>query len=332
MSPSQGETSSAANEPPFDPHGCRFDTSTYAGRVAHFYEMVSPLTLFTTADELEAALQLLKRHELGEAAGVADSKLWDAKRIKEACIHPGTGEPMFLLGRMAAFVPLNTAVTAAMILARSPFWIGASQWANQTVNTMVNYVNRSGASCDSSQLAQAYFLACSVACGIGVGAARLVERGPPWIKRLGILVPYTAVVAAGAANLALTRLPEIRSGAPVFSLEGDALGSSSRAAVQSTKQVLMSRIMLLPVMPMLAPPIAMGMLRKAIPLLGRSRAAAVSAEVGLIASTIYCCLPAAIAVFPQTLTLPVTSLEPQFQGRMTSSGKPIEYVTCNKGL
>ena len=129
------------------------------------------------------------------------------------------------------------------------------------------------------------------------GAARLVERGPPWIRRMGILVPYTAVVSAGAANLFATRMPEIRSGAPVFSLEGDSLGASSRAAVESTKQVLMSRIMLLPVMPMLAPPLAMGMLRRAVPLFSSSRAAAVTAEVGLIASTIYCCLPAAIAVF-----------------------------------
>ena len=102
MISSKRETSSASSAvPAFDPQGCRFDTSTYAGRVAHFYEMVSPLTLFTTSTELEAALRLLRQHEAGQATSASDADLWDAKRIKEACIHPGTGEPMFLLGRMA---------------------------------------------------------------------------------------------------------------------------------------------------------------------------------------------------------------------------------------
>ena len=116
-------SSSSDTMPPFDANGSRFDTSSFHGRMAHFYEMVSPLTLFTTKAELEAALQLLERHASGDASGASNADLWNAKRIKEACIHPGTGEEMFLLGRMAAFVPLNTAVTAAMILARSPFWI-----------------------------------------------------------------------------------------------------------------------------------------------------------------------------------------------------------------
>ena len=55
---------------------------------------------------------------------------------------------MFLPGRMSAFVPLNTVATAAMIAARSPVGIVASQWANQTANSVSNYVNRSGASID----------------------------------------------------------------------------------------------------------------------------------------------------------------------------------------
>ena len=33
---------------------------------------------------------------------------------------------------------------------------------------------------------------------------------PPAVKRLGIAVPYMAVVAAGGANVAFTRLPEMQ--------------------------------------------------------------------------------------------------------------------------
>lgn len=240
---------------------------------------------------------------------------------------------MFLPGRMAAFMPMNTAVTAAMLLARSPLMVGLSQWANQTVNTMCNYVNRSGASCDTAQLAQAYLLATSVACGIGVGASRLVERGPPWMKRLGLLVPYTAVVAAGAANLALTRLPEIRSGAPIYSSpEGVPLGASSRAAVESVKQVLFTRIAMLPIIPMLFPPLALKALKATLPVLKSSKMGSGIVEVGLIGSSIYFCLPAAIAVYPQVMVISTSQLEPQFQHLKGASGEHIEYVTCNKGL
>ena len=320
--------------PPFDPKGCKFDLSTFSGRLAHFRELVSPTSLLISDAMLQSAEESLRRHGAGEATGLTDAELWNAKRIRDSAIHPATGEKMFLPGRMAAFMPMNTAVTAGMLLSRSPLTVGLSQWANQTVNTMVNYVNRSGASCDTSQLAQAYVLACSVACGIGVGASKLVERGPPWIKRLGILVPYTAVVSAGAANLALTRLPEIRSGAPIASVpDGEALGSSSSAAVESVRQVLLSRICMLPIMPMILPPLALSAIKSAVPLLRTNRPAAIATEVSLIASSIYFCLPAAIAVFPQEMVIPVSKLEPEFQGRRSkATGAPVEFVTCNKGL
>ena len=43
-------------------------------------------------------------------------------------------------------------------------------------------------------------------------------------------------------------------------------------------------------------------------------------------------LPMAIAFFPQEMSIPTSALEPEFQNKTDSSGKPIEYVLCNKGL
>ena len=58
--------------------------------------------------------------------GASHAEMWEAKRIKDAAIHPVTGEKMFLPGRMSAFVPMNTIPTAGMLLAGSPaaivFW------------------------------------------------------------------------------------------------------------------------------------------------------------------------------------------------------------------
>eukprot|EP00966_Prymnesium_polylepis_P096550 2236985-Prymnesium_polylepis.1 len=98
---------------------------------------------------------------------------------------------------------------------------------------MCNYVNRSGATIDTSQVAQAYGLAVGVSCGIAVGAGKMIASGPPWVKRLGIAVPYMAVVAAGASNVAFTRLPEMRNGVPISDADGQPLGMSKQAAITS---------------------------------------------------------------------------------------------------
>lgn len=99
-------------------------------------------------------------------------------------------------------------------------------------------VNRSGASVDASQIAQAYALAVGVSCSIAVGAGKLVASGPPWVKRLGIAVPYAAVVSAGAANVAFTRMPEMQSGVPITAPDGTQLGESKvrrRARIDGTQ-------------------------------------------------------------------------------------------------
>ncbi|KAL3926900.1 MAG: hypothetical protein SGPRY_003080 [Prymnesium sp.] len=231
--------------------GSRFDQSTFWGRLSHFRQMVDPKTLLTSKTELQAAQDLLDRHAKGQAANATDHELWEAKRVKDAIIHPVTGEEMFLPGRMSAFVPVNTIPTAGMLLARSPavtvFW----QWINQSVNVMCNYVNRSGASIDTSQVAQAYALAVGVSCGIAVGAGKLVNSGPPWVKRLGIAVPYAAVVAAGASNVAFTRLPEMQHGVPIADPDGTPLGVSKKAAITSVGMTVASRNFVLPIAPML---------------------------------------------------------------------------------
>ena len=192
-----------------------------------------------------------------------------------------------------------------------------------------NYVNRSGASVDWAQLAQAYGLAVGVSCGIAVGARKLVEAGPPAVKRLGIAVPYAAVVCAGGANVAFTRMPEMQTGVPIADEEGTVLGISKAAAVTSVTKTVMSRNVCLPIAPMLLPPLAMAAIRTVVPVSG---VAAVVAETCLCGASIFGALPLAIAIFPQEISIPVSSLEPEFQSLKTKSGKLIDHVVCNKGL
>ena len=61
-------------------------------------------------------------------------------------------------------------------------------------------------------------------------------------------------------------------------------------------------------------------------------AAAVAAETGLVATSIYAALPAAIALFPQELRIPAERLEPEFRDVVGRDGTPVTHVVCNKGL
>jgi len=315
--------------PPFDAKGCRYDQSTYAGRLRRFNEMTDPRMLLVTDEELAKAQALLEKHAKGQARDATDAQLWEAKRIKDGIIHPVTGEKMFLPGRMSAFVPVNTIPTVGMLLATTPaqtvFW----QWVNQSLNVMCNYVNRSGATIDTTQVACAYGLAVGVSCSIAVGARKLVEAGPPWVRRLSIAVPYAAVVTAGAANVAFTRLPEMRDGVPITAPDGTPLGKSRAAAQTAVVNTVLSRIMLQPIAPMLFPPLMYAALRSVVPL---GTVGAVVAQTAFVAGCSGCALPVAIAAFPQEMKIPTSALEPDFRHATDATGQPLEYVLCNKGL
>ena len=323
---------SASSEPvpPFDPKGCRYDQSTYAGRLRRFRELTNPLSLFIGDAELADAQVLLDQHAAaGKACGISDADLWEAKRVRDAVLHPVTGEKMFLPGRMSAFVPVNTPVTVGMLLAKTPAQNAFWQWVNQSVNVVCNYVNRSGATIDTSQVAQAYALAVGVSCSIAIGARRLVESGPPWVKRLGMAVPYAAVVSAGAANVAFTRMPELRDGVPITAPDGTPLGTSKLAAQSAVTNTVLSRNVLLPIFPMLLPPLLSAALRSVVPL---GAVGAIAAETTFVAGASATALPMAIAVFPQEMQIPTSALEPEFREAKDASGRRVEHVLCNKGL
>ena len=104
--------------PPFDPKGCRYDQTTYTGRLRRFKELTNPLLLLVGDDELSKARSLLAAYNKGDRSA-SGADLWNAKRIEDAIIHPITGEKMFLPGRMSAFVPVNTPVTVGMLLPKT---------------------------------------------------------------------------------------------------------------------------------------------------------------------------------------------------------------------
>ncbi|KAG1950701.1 sideroflexin-5 [Pimephales promelas] len=130
--------------PPFRLVESRFDQGSFFGRLMHFLNVIDPRTLFVSEKRLNECLKLLDQFKNGSLPpGVTNVQLWEAQKIKQAIIHPDTGEKIPMPFRMSGFVPFGTPVVVGLLLpnqtfASTIFW----QWLNQSHNACVNYCNR----------------------------------------------------------------------------------------------------------------------------------------------------------------------------------------------
>lgn len=313
--------------PAFTMDASFYDQSQFSGRLMGVLDKIDPRTLLISESEVKRCQALLEEFAKTKQLpnGSSDEDMWDARKTVEAVIHPVTKEHMFAAGRMSAFLPMNVPICALMLNARSTPTILLSQWLNQSYNVMNNYVNRSSKEVDWMGLLQPYVLAVTVSCGIAIGASRAV-RSSPSLARLGLFVPYIAVISAGSCNVAFTRMDEWNGrGVSIFSHEGKELGMSLKAGQQAVLSTVSTRSCCLPIPVLLVPPVVMSMLP-------------VSGALGMVVEglVIIVCmgvaLPCALAMLPQEMEIPVTSLEPEYQALLDSAGKPITYVKANKGL
>jgi tricarboxylate carrier len=214
----------------------RYDQSTFIGRTQHFYEVTDARTLLTTDAQLAAAKVLLDRYRDGTLpTGTTDEQLWRARRLREACVHPDTGETISPLFRFSCFAPANMFIIPAMLLPStiaSVWRTVSSHWLNQSYNATVNYANRNASTPVASEtLAKAYAGAVSASVGIALVAtalSRRVERlGRPALSTLvRATLPYAAVATAGCLNLALVRQSELVDGVELTDSEGRSHGKS----------------------------------------------------------------------------------------------------------
>lgn len=193
------------------------DLSTFSGRLNYFLETTDPRTLIYSDQEvLEAKKVVDNCKTLGVNCGSPEDMKHFTK-IAEAAIHPVTGDIIPRLFRVSAIAPVNIPIVFAMIACPATNVPGTLflHWVNQSYNTACNYANRSGADQSIEQTAKAYVLAVTSACGFAYGLGKVVAKGPPALKKLGILIPLLSTAAANCSNIGFTRLDEILSGAPV---------------------------------------------------------------------------------------------------------------------
>ncbi|XP_041928425.1 sideroflexin-5a isoform X3 [Alosa alosa] len=178
----------------------RFDQRSFYGRLRHFLNVIDPRTLFVSESHLNASVRMLEQFKNGSLPpGVTDAQLWEAQKIKQAIIHPDTGEKIFMPFRMSGYIPFGTPVVVGLLLPNQTllstvFW----QWLNQSHNACVNYSNRNASQPTSgSKFLQGYLGAVTSAVSIAVGLSVFVQKAERFSPATRLLVqrfiPFPAV-------------------------------------------------------------------------------------------------------------------------------------------
>ncbi|KAG1962610.1 sideroflexin-5b isoform X2 [Pimephales promelas] len=215
----------------------RYEQSTFLGRLRHFIDIIDPSTLFVTESRLKECIKLLDDFKQGNLpSGITDHQLWEAQKVKQAIIHPDTGEKIFMPFRMSGYVPFGTPIVVGLLLpnqtlASTVFW----QWLNQSHNACVNFANRNATKpTPTSKFFQGYLGAVTSAVSIAVGLNVLIQKSSKFNPATRLLIqrfiPFPAVASANICNVALMRHNELSEGIDVLDSNGNVVGSSRIAA------------------------------------------------------------------------------------------------------
>mmetsp|Transcript_3795 Transcript_3795/g.11727 ORF Transcript_3795/g.11727 Transcript_3795/m.11727 type:complete len:332 (-) Transcript_3795:34-1029(-) len=310
----------------------RYDQSTFAGRLRHFLNVIDPLTLFTSKEKLESSLQLLEDWKKGGARDTPVEELWKAKKIKDAIIHPDTGETVPMPFRMSGFVPFGVPIVVGLLLPNLSY--GGTmffQWANASHNALVNYYNRNASSHTSTRtFLESYAAASVTAMSVAVGLNMLVRKSanlsPAMKTVIQRFVPFPAVALSNVANVTLMRQEELKSGIAIFDKSGKYLGDSKKAAKQAITDTAVTRVALsFPVL--VIPPIIISLVEK-------TKLWANNPRLRLPIQAVVCtaafggALPVAISIFPQQGSARCADIE----NELVSEYAPEDSIFYNKGL
>uniref|UniRef100_H3DE72 Sidoreflexin n=1 Tax=Tetraodon nigroviridis TaxID=99883 RepID=H3DE72_TETNG len=313
----------------------RYDQGSFAGRLRHFIDIIDPRTLFVSEKQLKECIKLLDDYNHGTLhPGVSDQQLWEAQKIKQAIIHPDTGEKIFMPFRMSGYVPFGTPIVIGLLLPNQTvlstiIW----QWLNQSHNACVNYANRNATKpTPTSKFLQGYAGAVTSAVSIAVGLNVLIKNAnklsPASRTIIQRFVPFPAVGSAATANIcnvALMRHSELSEGIDVMDSSGKVVGSSKVAARHAIMETAFTRVVL-PMPIFVLPPIIMSHLER-LKFLQRNRRLMLPIHSFVCLLTFSLSLPVAISLFPQMSQIEVSRLEPEI-----AAATDCKSVTYNKGL
>uniref|UniRef100_A0A3Q2DD63 Sidoreflexin n=1 Tax=Cyprinodon variegatus TaxID=28743 RepID=A0A3Q2DD63_CYPVA len=277
----------------------RYDQTSFLGRLRHFVDIIDPSTLFVSEKKLKECIKLLDDYKHGTLPpGVSADQLWEAQKIKQAIIHPDTGEKIFMPFRMSGYVPFGTPIVNIWCFILCAFF----QWLNQSHNACVNYANRNATKpTPTSKFLQGYVGAVTSAVSIAVGLNMLIQKAnklsPSTRMIIQRFVPFPAVASANICNVALMRHNELSEGIDVLDHTGSVVGSSKIAARHAIMETAFTRVVL-PMPIFVLPPIIMSYIER-LRFLQRNRRFLLPIHSLVCLVTFGLSLPVAISLFPQ---------------------------------
>uniref|UniRef100_A0A8C6NHV4 Sidoreflexin n=1 Tax=Nothobranchius furzeri TaxID=105023 RepID=A0A8C6NHV4_NOTFU len=306
--------------------------SSFLGRLRHFVEIIDPSTLFVSQEKLQECIKLLDDYKHGTLPpGTTDQQLWEAQKIKQAIIHPDTGEKIFMPFRMSGYVPFGTPIKK-LWNPLSLLSLSSTQWLNQSHNACVNYANRNATKpTPASKFLQGYAGAVTSAVSIAVGLNVLIQKAnklsPATRMIIQRFVPFPAVASANICNVGLMRHSELSEGIDVLDNNSNVVGSSKIAARHAIMETALTRVVL-PMPIFVLPPIIMSYLERwVLRFLQRNRRLLLPIHSVVCLITFGLSLPVAISLFPQMSQIEVSCLEPEI-----AMATDCKVVTYNKGL
>jgi hypothetical protein len=300
---------------------------TFWTRLESMVSISNPRFLLTSDESIRAAEAALKNPQLD-----AESRK-QHQLLVSATVNQATGNIIPWVVRIAGIAPVNIPLIWAMLICPASNVPGTLflHWVNQSYNAYTNFHHRAGKDFDFNASLKSYGLAVGSACSLAYGLGKAAERAPPSLKRLGILIPCIATAAANVSNVAFMRLDEVFTGTQVRDADGKEYGKSVAAGITGVAQTAGTRAVLLPTACLLFPP-AMEALAAKVNLLPKSFVGLTTFRLTFIYIALQAALPAALAVFPQTITYKVEELEEPFRHLIDANGKPITTLYSNKGL
>ncbi|XP_036429841.1 sideroflexin-5a isoform X2 [Colossoma macropomum] len=291
----------------------RFDQGSFYGRLRHFLDVIDPRTLFVSESRLNECVKLLEHFKDGTLpAGVTNAQLWEAQKVKQAILHPDTGEKIPMPFRMSGYIPFGTPVVVGLLL------------PNQTLATTIFWQPT-----PFSKFFQGYMGAVSSAVTIAVGLNILIQRAKRFRPATRLLVqrfiPFPAVASANVCNVLLMRHSELSEGVSVLDENGNVVGTSKLAARRALLETAVTRVVL-PMPILVLPPMLMTVLER-LPLLQRHPRLVLPVHSLVCLCAFGLALPLAISLFPQNSQIHIFQLEPEI-----SAATECKILTYNKGL
>jgi tricarboxylate carrier len=329
------EYGTASSVPPFDPNGQRFSQDDFSGRFSKMLLACDPRLLLYSEEQVRSCESMIQNYE-SYSGKEMDRALWEAKRIKEAAIHPDTGDVIPRPFRMSGYVPFNGPVAVAMVASQSTIPLLFWSWVNQSQNALVNYFNRNACSPMSNEtLATSYAAAVGSALAVAFGLSTLIQKRFP-AEKAKLLMRYIAFpssVVASSLNCYIVRSPEIKTGIPLMDEDGhDVLeGETSTVAAQrGVNSTTASRALLQAPVYFLPPVLVSAGFLKAYLIKNPTMTVPITTYLLLVCFGVG--LPSTVAIFPQMAKIDPNDAEPKFQHLRDSNGRPYEVYYYNKGL